>query len=368
MRHPVRLGLAALTCAASIAPCALAQAPPAGRSANPPAAGANPAAGRPDAVAATVNGEPIKMREVAGVIGRLQVPAGNEKEAYEGAVDLLVNTHLLTQFLKTTGITVTPAQVDQELAVQERQLKANKSDLATALAESGTTLDELRDRIARNLQWKNYVIKLATDAELKKYVQKNRDVFDNVQVRASHILLKVEPDASASDKEKARQRLAEIKKEIESGKISFADAANKYSQDDGNVTTPSGGDLGYFPRRGVYIEPFAAAAFALEKGKISDPIETEYGWHLIQVTDRREGKPIDFQQNRDAILNEFAADTQSTIVAEQRKTAKIDVKPMPPDLFPKAPPAPTTGTDATGGAAPKATSAGGAAPKATAPK
>ena len=135
-----------------------------------------------------------------------------------------------------------------------------------------------------------------------------------------------------------------IKKEIESGKITFADAANKYSEDPANKEQPTGGDLRYFPRK-KYTEPFSAAAFALKTGAISDPVETEYGMHLIQVTDKKPGTAVDLKRYKEKILNQFAVDEQNRIVEEMRKTAKVDVQPMPADLF--GPPAATSPATAT---------------------
>ncbi len=71
------------------------------------------------------------------------------------------------------------------------------------------------------------------------------------QVKASHIFLGVPPDATSDAKEAAKKKLAAIKAEIDSGKISFADAANKYSEDDANKGSPNGGDLGYFTPQGA---------------------------------------------------------------------------------------------------------------------
>jgi peptidyl-prolyl cis-trans isomerase C len=362
MRPQVRLGLAAAM-AAAMATTAVAQAPPAGKTAprsTAPAPAPAPVAGpaQPNMVVATVNGEPITKGEVVTMLNTMlnpgTVPAGSQQGAYETAVDLLVNAKLLSQFLKSQRISVDPKDVEAMVTQEANRAKQEGSDLNTRLAGSGMTLDDLRGRISRVLQWKKYILGRASESELRRYVDKNEEAFNGTLVRASHILLKVDPDASDGEKAKVRQRLEGIKKEIQSGQISFADAANKYSEDDGNKATPSGGDLGYFPRRGQFIEPFAAAAFALKKGEISQPIETEYGWHLIQVTDRKPGQKIDFAQNRDKILNVYAEDTQAEIVAQARKTAKIDVKPMPPDLFPKEPvAAPATAAPADS-AAPKA--------------
>ncbi len=71
---------------------------------------------------------------------------------------------------------------------------------------------------------------------------------------------------------------------------------------------------------------------------ISDPVETPFGFHLITVTDRKEGKPVDFEQNKAYILQEFGNELQKNVVNAERQRAKIEIKPMPKDLFP--PPAP----------------------------
>ena len=81
------------------------------------------------------------------------------------------------------------------------------------------------------------------------------------------------------------------------------------------------------------IEEFAIPAFALKKGEISDPVETPYGLHLITVTDRKDGSPIDFEQNKPGVKRVFEADLQKNLLIAERKNAKIEIKPMPADLF-----------------------------------
>src|SRR5262249_43788827 len=117
------------------------------------------------------------------------------------------------------------------------------------------------------------------------------------------------------------------------------DAANRYSQDEGNVATPNGGDLGFFPRK-QFTESVAAAAFGLKVGQISDPVETEYGYHLFQVTDRHEGRPVELSQIKERVLAEFANPPQSPISPNARKPPKAAANPMPPPLSPKPPAAP----------------------------
>src|SRR5262249_10641753 len=134
------------------------------------------------------------------------------------------------------------------------------------------------------LRWVEFVKLKGTDAELKRFAASHKDLLNGSQVKASHIYLEVPDNAGAADKEKIRQKLLTLKKEIAEKKISFAEAANKNSQDPANAEG-AGGDIGYFGLNTGIVEEFASAAFGLKLGEISDPIETSHGLHLIQVTD-----------------------------------------------------------------------------------
>jgi peptidyl-prolyl cis-trans isomerase C len=322
---------------------------------------AKPAANDP--VLVTVNDEPIRGSEILGILSRYSIPEGEQQEAYDKAVDLLINTHLLSQFLAKQKIKPDEAEVSRLIAASEKEFKENNTTLEKELAANGLTIDDLRARIRQSTQWKQYLLSRATDAELKKYVEKNKDLLNGTLVHARHILAKVDEGASDAEKEKAKQKLLGVKKEIDAGKISFIDAANKYSEDPGNIETPSGGDLGYFPRRDKYIEPFSAAAFAMKKDEISDPILTEYGWHLIQVVDRKEGQPIDVKQMRDLILQTYGEDLQARIVEELRPQAKIDIKPMPRNFVPTEPATPAPAATKPAATKPTAESKKAASPK-----
>lgn len=100
------------------------------------------------------------------------------------------------------------------------------------------------------------------------YFNPNLDVHE---VRASHILVKTRPEA------------VKIKKEIESGQISFEDAAREYSL---CPSGQNGGDLGYFNRKQM-VQQFSDTAFDLRVGQISDPVGTKFGWHIIKTTAKR---------------------------------------------------------------------------------
>ncbi len=103
------------------------------------------------------------------------------------------------------------------------------------------------------------------------------------KVRARHILIKTPPDATPEKKAEAKQKIENVRKEIEGGK-SFAEMATEVSEDVG--TKARGGDLG-INERTAWVPEFANAAFALQPGELSQPVETPYGYHLIQVEEKQ---------------------------------------------------------------------------------
>ena len=322
---------------------------------SPPAAGRGPAIPGFNDVLATISvgnqTEKVTKGELIEILSRYAIADDDRETLYRQGIDNKVNTKLLLMYLARQKVVVPPEKVDEELENLKKKLKSEGQDLETALLQSNTKMDDVRKQIEERIRWQEFLRTKATDAELRKYVANHRDLFRGTQLRASHILLKVDPSASVADKEKVKQKLANIKKEIEGGTISFAQAANKYSDDPAN-TGGAGGDLDYFSLQTGLIEEFTDVAFKLKKGMISDPVETPFGFHLIQVTDRKEGKEPDFEQNKPYIYNAYATDLQKEVVAAEKKTAKIDIKPMPKDLFP-----PEGATATPGGEAPKAKAA-----------
>ncbi len=306
--------------------------------------------GQNDVLATVVDGnltDKVTKGELVTFLSHYQIPDEEDRQAlYDGGIERLVNTKLLMMYLARQQLTVPPDKIDEAVAQLTESLKKDGQDLASAIVQNGISMDSIRKQYEDRLRWQEYLKKNATEATLRKYASDHRDLFAGTQIRASHILIRVEPDASAPEKEKARQKLLQIKKDIEGGTITFAVAANKFSQDDAN-SGGAGGDLDYFTLASGYVEEFTDVAFKLKKGVISDPVETPFGYHLIQVTDRKEGKPVDFEQNKPYIMQEYANELQRNVVSAERKRAKVEVKPMPKDLFPsQAPTAPAGGAAA----------------------
>jgi peptidyl-prolyl cis-trans isomerase C len=304
-----------------------------------------------DQVLATVGDEKITRGDLLRFIGSYSVPKEAAEQVYHDAMERHVNQRLISQFLNRQRITVPPEKLNEAIAQIEQNLKASgRGDLQTALQQTGETMDDLR----RSLAWDEFVKLKATNADLKKFAASHNDLVTNTLIRARHILNKVPDGATAADKEKIRKQLLDIKQDILDKKTSFAAAANTSSEDPANAEG-SGGDIGYFGFNTGLVPEFTEAAFALKSGEISDPVETIHGFHLIEVTDRKPGQPVDFEQQRDYILRLYKADLEKQILRAERKSAEekhaLVIQPMPADLFASTPSDTATSAAAPGPAA-----------------
>jgi peptidyl-prolyl cis-trans isomerase C len=164
-----------------------------------------------------------------------------------------------------------------------------------------------------------------TDAEMHKvYDEAVKQMSAEQEVRARHILVDTEDEAKAIE--------AELK-----GGADFAEEAKKKSRDPGAA---NGGDLGYFTKDQMVPE-FAEVAFKLDKGQISDPIHTQFGWHIIKVEDKRVKPTPSFDEVKAQVQNYIAHRAQAELVESLRKTATIERLDQPqvpsPMLNPGAP-------------------------------
>ena len=134
--------------------------------------------------------------------------------------------------------------------------------------------------------------------------------------------MRVATGAPDAEQRAVHAKLEALRQDIVAGKIDFAEAAKKHSQDS---SAANGGDIGYFPRKLVVDETYARMAYSLKVGEISPVVQTEFGLYLIKVTDRKPGQPSDYNQIKEAVKELFLQEVRMNLIEQHRKTAKIEI-------------------------------------------
>ncbi len=260
---------------------------------------------------AVVNGNPISNAEFEMEMSQTRqqlansgrdIPEDRMDEFKNRVLDNMINQELLYQETQRRKVSVD----DADVRISLQRLKegfGGQEAYEQALEKTGMTESGLTNRIARGLAIKSLVDAeiekeaAVTDADVKQYFDAHPDEFvQPEQVKASHILVKVTPDATEEDRNAARKKLADLKKRLQAGEA-FEALATEHSD---CPSKNAGGDLGYFGR-GKMVKPFEDAAFGLKPGETSDIVETSFGYHLIKVTDKKEGGKLSFDAVRDQL-------------------------------------------------------------------
>jgi peptidyl-prolyl cis-trans isomerase C len=237
-----------------------------------------------DPVIARVNGADIKASDVA--IAEEDIGANLAQMPPEGRHEYL-----------TTYVT------DMMLVakVAEARKLADSDDFKRRLAY-------FRNKILMDMLLQSEAKAATSDAAMHQlYDQAAKQMAGQQEVRARHILVKTEEEAKAI--------IAELKNGGD-----FAELARQKSTDPGAA---DGGDLGYFPKEEMVPE-FAEAAFKLDKGQISEPVHTRFGWHVIKVEDKRERQVPAFDQVRDQLATHLVRKAQAELITKLRADSKIE--------------------------------------------
>ncbi len=195
-------------------------------------------------------------------------------------------------------------------------MKISEADVKTQI-ERGMLIQELIDtQIAEKV--------VIPEKEVKGYYDSHPDSFKQPeQVRASHILMKIDPQADASQKAAGRKKLEELRQRLVKGE-DFVSLAREFSEGPSSV---KGGDLGYFGR-GQMVKPFEDAAFALNVGELSDVVETRFGYHLIKVTGKKPETVVayaDIKERLQQYLKDEKVQQEVSAYVEDLKTkAKVE--------------------------------------------
>ena len=168
-----------------------------------------------------------------------------------------------------------------------------------------------------------------TEEEIKAYYDEHRNEFTTPEmVKARHILVKVDPSASEEEKKQAYQKAEDILKQVQDGK-DFAELATELSDD--SHTQSKGGDLGFFSR-GKIVKPFEDVAFAMKPGETSGIVETQFGYHIIRVEDRKEETLHSYDSMKERIQQRLLQQKKSTYVNDFIDKAMQDAKA---ELYPE---------------------------------
>jgi len=165
-----------------------------------------------------------------------------------------------------------------------------------------------------------------SEEDIKAYYESHKDEFKMPEmVRSRHILIKTDPSASDNDNKKAREKAEEILKKIKAGE-DFAKLASDVSDDTGSKT--KGGDLGFFPK-GIMVKSFEDAAFSLKPGEVSGIVETQFGYHIIKVEEKKEPGMEPFDTAKEKIKQKLLPEPTKIKVKEfiekAMKDANIEV-------------------------------------------
>ena len=288
--------------------------------------------------AATVNGSVIPKqtleREVRLFTDRMvrqgrQVPDVQVPVLRNEILDSLIDQELLYQDSQKQHMQVDKKAVDEKYDEIKKRFKTEQ-EFKDAIAKMDVTEAEIRSQLKKGLAidelLKTKVVKdiQVTDEEAKKYYDEHTDQFKQAeQVKASHILIQVAPDASDEKKTEAKKKITVVQEKLKKGE-DFAVVAKESSE---GPSKSRGGDLGFF-QRGQMDKSFEEAAFALEPGKVSDVVETRFGYHIIKVDEKKPEATLAFSDEKDKI-EQFLKQQKTREKIENyleglRKNAKID--------------------------------------------
>jgi parvulin-like peptidyl-prolyl isomerase len=240
------------------------------------------------------------------------------RELEKQYIDKMVIEQLMDDEAQKKGITASDQEVQDrvtqiaenqtpKMTIQQFLLKAEASGESIAEYEIKVKQQLARDKLVESEIAGQYEI---TEEEALAYYKKNPNNFTTAElVKASHIVIRPIDDNDPNMKAEARARAEGVLKELKEGG-DFAELAMDNSEDAAGV---NGGDLGYFPR-GEMEPPFEKVAFSLPVGKLSDVVETSYGYHIIKVTDRKEEEGATFEQVKAPLIAQLTQNKKTDAI------------------------------------------------------
>ena len=257
------------------------------------------------------------------------MPKAQRNEIYRKALDRLIDIKVLKNEVKSRNLPADEKVVTEQMQ-KIRERFPSEEEYKKALAGRGMTPEKLRSdmleesRINKMMETEAAGAAAVTDAEIREFYEKNPDKFKQPEaVRASHILIRVQPGDEAARK-KALAAIQNVHRQAKGGK-DFGDLARRHSNDG---SAERGGDLGFFTKDRMVPE-FANAAFALKPGQISDIVQTSFGYHVIRVVERRPTINVPLEQVtgqvREFLTQQRQQEKAEAFVKVLRSKSKIEV-------------------------------------------
>jgi peptidyl-prolyl cis-trans isomerase C len=255
-------------------------------------------------VVARVNGETVTKAEFDRAVEAVEsraggpVPPEQRDQVMRGVLDQLIGYKVLLQETRARKVVIPDGEVDARIN-QIRGQFPDEAAFTKMLAARNLTLDQVKSDARHDMEISKLIdeeiaAKVAvTPEQVNDFYAKNPDQFkQGDSVRASHILISVPKGADAAAKTQARTKAEDVLKDVKAGQ-DFAALAKQHSADPGSAA--NGGDLGFF-QQGQMVGPFNDAAFSLPPGSTSDLVETDFGFHIIRVVEKKAGRTIPLEE------------------------------------------------------------------------
>ncbi|WP_417398032.1 peptidylprolyl isomerase [Gimesia chilikensis] len=279
------------------------------------------AAAQADDVLATVNGQAVTQADLSFALlsrGITDAPPALRQQLLEQ----LINQRLIQEFLKTQKIEVPSKQLDESVVKVENFIRKKGDNPQQVLTKMGFTPEKLRAAIALPLAWNLYARQEISPEKMQAYFNAHREELDGTRVEASQILLKLSSDAPPTEIDQAKQKLLDLRKQIQSGKLTFAEAAAQHSQ---APSKTEGGKLVTSAYRGKMPLVFTRQVFPLKEGEISEPFQSPFGMHLITLNKKHPGQ-FSLEDVRGELFQTLSRELYDQTLQKLRSTAKIEWK------------------------------------------
>jgi peptidyl-prolyl cis-trans isomerase SurA len=297
-----------------------------------------------DRVAAVVDDNPILWSEVQARVEADMMRRGPETEdpaeisrrrqdMMRAGLEVLINEKLLEEQLKSANIDIGDDQLQAAIDDVKRENHIpDDAAFAEALKREGYTLESYKQKLKRDLA-KMKLMNLKVHSQAKVTDNDVREAYGRtylhqegeLEVHARHILVAVPKDAKQADVDKALSRAQEISQRAKAGG-DFTAMARQLSD---GPSAAQGGDLGWF-RRGVMVPEFERAAFALPVGAVSDPVRTQFGFHVIKVEDKRKAEPPPYDSVKEQLRQRLTQEQLDRLTKDYlnglRKDATVEIK------------------------------------------